>query len=84
MEQKKNFNKKKVRNKNMKKEPIFIQPTQIRAGEMYEYKMPVAMYDEYVKDAKKEKASGNIQQYLCNIVNEQFGLLGTCVRVIVG
>lgn len=58
-----------------------IQPTEIRAGGYIEYKMPYGTYNEYVKSAKKENA-GDIQAYLCRIVNEQYGLLGTCVRVI--
>lgn len=77
MEQKK-YNSKKT---NKKKESVIVKPTEIRAGGYFEYKMPYGIYNDYVKSAKKENA-GDIQTYLCNIVNEQYGLLGTCVRVI--
>ena len=59
----------------------YVKPTAIRAGGEIEYKMPEAMYNEIVKQAKKENC-GDLQTYLCKYVNEQFGLLGTCVRVI--
>lgn len=64
-----------------KKAHPYVKPTVIRAGGEIEYKMPEAMYNEIVKQAKKENC-GDFQTYLCKYVNEQFGLLGTCVRVI--
>lgn len=64
-----------------KKTHSIVKPTSIRAGGMLEYKMPVETYNEYVRAAKKANV-GDIQAYLCKIVNEQYGLLGTCVRVI--
>lgn len=44
------------------------------------YKMPVAMAEELLKDKDKRKI--NVQEYLCQIVNEQFGLKGECVEII--
>lgn len=76
MEKKKNYTKKSYRNPH----PI-VKPTNIKAGGMIEYKMPYGTYNEYVNAAKKSNI-GDIQAYLCNIVNEQYGILGNCVRVI--
>ena len=45
----------------------------------YEYKMPVAMAKEFLKDCKNMDTN----KYLCNIVNENFGIKGTCVKVII-
>lgn len=78
----------KGKNRNKKKETKMIKaarqytaPTEIRAGKEFEYKMPLAVYEDILAECKKEKG-GDAQAYLCNWVNEQFGLLGTCVRVI--
>ena len=68
-------------NLSQKKAHSYVKPTVMRAGGEIEYKMPEAMYNEIVKQAKKENC-GDLQTYLCKYVNEQFGLLGTCVRVI--
>ena len=73
--------KKNYRQNFMKKKHSYVKPDSLRAGGELEYKMPEAMYNELVKQAKKEN-SGDIQTFLCKYVNEQFGLLGTCVRVI--
>lgn len=62
----------------------YVAPKEIRAGKEFEYKMPIPMYNDILKDLKKEKIGSDAQTYLCNWVNEQFGLLGTCVRVIPG
>lgn len=45
-----------------------------------EYKMPVRMAQAYMKLHKGKIP--NVNEYLCQIVNEQFGLKGHCVRVI--
>ena len=45
-----------------------------------EYKMPEEMYKEYTKGYN----GGDIQKYLCDIVNNEFRLLGYCVNVIKG
>lgn len=66
-----------------KKARPYVQPTEIRAGRNYEYKMSPAMYAEIVKMCQKENG-GDAQAYACRYVTEQFGLLGSCVSVIVG
>lgn len=52
---------------------------------LYEYNMPAAMANDYLAD---RKAHGTPQEkkmskykYLCHMVNEFHGLLGTCVKV---
>lgn len=52
-------------------------------GKIFEFKMPAGMYDNLVMECKKNKI-GDPQTYLCDFVNSQFRLLGTCVRVIRG
>lgn len=42
------------------------------------YKMPRAMAEELMKGKNKS----HTQEILCQIVNEQFGLKGECVEVI--
>jgi hypothetical protein len=45
-----------------------------------EYKMSKTMADEIIKASKSKKAP---QEILCNYVNEQCGLKGFCVKVLV-
>lgn len=45
-----------------------------------EYKMPEVMAQAYIKQHKGKIP--NVNEYLCNIVNEEFGLKGYCVKVI--
>lgn len=52
---------------------------EIHAGNI-EYKMPEAMAQMYLKQHKGKVSSPN--EYLCKIVNEEFGIKGNCVRVI--
>ena len=47
-----------------------------------EYKMPEAMAKDYLKDRKGEDKRMSVNEYLCKIVDEEFNLLGKCVRVI--
>ena len=89
MENKKNFKKRNTNNKkpNVKQAQAvrakrqYVQPKEIRAGGEFEYKMPIITYNDLLKECKKERG-GDAQTYLCNYVNEQYYLLGTCVRVI--
>lgn len=53
------------------------------SGKIFEFKMPAGMYDNLAAQCKKEHR-GDIQEYLCDFVNSQFRLLGTCVKVIRG
>ena len=47
-----------------------------------EYKMPEAVAKEYLKMRNAEEKKMKPNDYLCKIVDEQYGLLGKCVRVI--
>lgn len=60
----------------------YITPEEIRWGTNVEYKMPSDLYNALVTECRKKKA-GDIQNYLCHYVNEQCGLLGSCVRVTI-
>lgn len=85
---------KKVVNKNTKKagkkKPVAKKPIVITlgaVGPLYEYKMSkeCAYATTHDKDGKVVKeAKGRIADYLIDFVNEQYGLRGTCIRVIVG
>lgn len=46
-----------------------------------EYKMPKIIADQYLKLARNKV--GDVQKYLCNIVNTEFGLKGYCLKVII-
>ena len=45
-----------------------------------EYKMPYLMAKNYLKKNNFKKSSN---EFLCQIVNEEFGLKGICVKVII-
>lgn len=45
-----------------------------------EYKMPVAMIKDLLYNDKKAKSDP--QRFLCDYVNDQYNLMGYCVRVI--
>ena len=47
-----------------------------------EYKMPERMAQEYLKSRKGDDAKMRPNDYLCKVVNENFGLKGHCVKVI--
>lgn len=47
-----------------------------------EYKMPKEMASMYLKTAKGKFAKEHPQEYLIKVVNEEFGIRGTCVNVI--
>lgn len=47
-----------------------------------EYKMPNAMAKQILKQRKGNDAKKNAQEYLVNYVNEQYGLLRKCSKVI--
>lgn len=51
-------------------------------GRAYEYKMSAECARNILKDRKGNDAKKNPQQYLCEYVTEQYGLLGTCIRVL--
>ena len=47
-----------------------------------EYKMPKEMAEMYLKTAKGEFAKKHPKVYLIQVVNEEFGIKGTCINVI--
>ena len=47
-----------------------------------EYKMPEKMAKEYLRQRSGEDAKMRPNDYLCKVVNEEFGLKGYCVKVI--
>lgn len=51
-----------------------------------EYKMPTELAEQLLKK-RKGNVSGGVgkmtpNEYLCYVVNEEYGLRGTCVKVI--
>lgn len=46
------------------------------------YKMSVQMAREYLKDRKGPDTKMSPNDYLCKVVNEQFGIKGTCIKVV--
>ena len=48
----------------------------------FEYKMPKDYADMILKLRKKEGSKLEPQPYLCEYVNKHFGMMGTCVSVI--
>lgn len=53
-----------------------------RAGGYIEYQMPTAMAQSILDDRTGADAKKDPQKYLCDFVNEQYNLLGYCVRVV--
>lgn len=51
-------------------------------GRAYEYKMSADCARNILKNRSGQDAKKNPQQYLCEYVTEQYGLLGTCIRVL--
>lgn len=47
-----------------------------------EYKMPEAMARELLKNRKGDETKMRPNEFLCKVVNENFGLKGHCVNVI--
>lgn len=47
-----------------------------------EYKMPVEMAKAYLKNRKGEDKKLRPIEYLCKVVNEEFGVKGECINVI--
>lgn len=48
-----------------------------------EYKMPKNMASSYLKTRKGDDSKLRPQDYLCKVVNEEFGLKNHCSRVII-
>ena len=47
-----------------------------------EYQMPEAMARELLKNRKGDETKMRPNEFLCKVVNENFGLKGHCVNVI--
>ena len=48
----------------------------------FKYKMTKEMANAYLNARKGEEKKKHPQEYLCQIVNDNFGVKGTCVEVI--
>ena len=49
---------------------------------LIKYKMPATLAREYIKSRKGADTRMNQNDFLCKIVNEEYGLLGYCIEVI--
>ena len=47
-----------------------------------EYKMTKEMADAYLKARKGDDRKKHPQEYLCDVVNTEFGVKGRCTRVL--
>ena len=47
-----------------------------------EYKMTKEMADAFLKARKGDDKKKHPQEYLCNIINTDFGIKGNCVKVL--
>lgn len=50
-------------------------------GYGFEYVMSETLAKELLKDRKGDEKKMDNQKYLIKIVNEQFGIMGTCFKV---
>lgn len=48
----------------------------------FEYKMSKEMANAYLKGRKSTDKNKHPQDYLCQIVNNEFGIKGNCTRVL--
>ena len=48
----------------------------------FEYKMTKEMADAYLKARKGDDKKKRPQEYLCQVVNSNFGVKGTCTKVL--
>lgn len=53
----------------------------VNAG-YFEYKMTNELAQSYLKMRKGKERTSDIQNYLCNIVNEEYGIKGICTKVL--
>lgn len=47
------------------------------------YRMPVGVAKVYLKNRHGDENKMNNQTYLCKMVNQDYGLKGNCVKVII-
>ena len=48
----------------------------------FEYKMTKEMANAYLNARKGEEKKKHPQDYLCQVVNNEFGIKGNCTRVL--
>ena len=48
----------------------------------FEYKMSKEMANAYLNARKGEEKKKHPQEYLCQVVNNEFGIKGTCTKVL--
>jgi len=53
-----------------------------KVRDTFEYKMSTRLYDEYLKSRKGEDKKLPPQEFLCKVVNQEYGIKGTCVKVL--
>ena len=53
-----------------------------KAKDTFEYKMTARLCDEYLKSRKGEDKRLPPQEFLCKVVNQEYGIKGTCVKVL--
>lgn len=53
-----------------------------KVRDTFEYKMSARLYDEYLKSRKGEDKKLLPQEFLCKVVNQEFGIKGICVKVL--
>ena len=63
-----------------KTKPFFAKQPKDKYGDPYEYKMSRACANEILKECP---STVRPEQYLCDFVTEQYGLLGWCQRVLI-
>lgn len=49
----------------------------------FKYKMSKAMADAYLKSRSGDEKNKHPQEYLCMVVNSEFGVKGNCIQVII-
>ncbi len=64
----------------LKQKPYFAKKPADKYGDPFEYKMSSASANDILRECP---AKTRPEQYLCDFVNEQYGLLGWCCRVVI-
>jgi len=74
---------KKKKNGNQKKKAEYAKAPEIHFGPTLEYKMSKASAKFLLSNRKGPDAKMSENDFLCKVVNDECGLLGYCVRVII-
>ena len=59
----------------------YVEPKYDQCTTYYEYVMPKGMAAELLENRSGDERKMRPHDYLVKVVNEQFGILGTCVKV---